>query len=287
MAELHRSWLFSPGSHPDRCMKALASGADQTIWDLEDSVAMDLKEEARSRVRALLNTVHHRMPWVRVNPLTSDLGRRDVEQVAPAVNVVAGRWVIPKADAATARVLHSMRSQGCFDGELLLLIETAEGLSDLLDPRLRALWRSLAPARLAFGGLDLTEDLGGRTDGEDIYLFPRTQISLVSRVLGWPPPVDTVYPKIDDLPGLEESTRRGRRLGFAGKLIIHPRQVEPVHGVFRPTSGELAWASEVMNAAASSEGAVRVAGEMVDLPVIKAARRILENFEGEQSEQPH
>ena len=278
MTELFRSWLFSPGNRPDRCMKALASGADQTIWDLEDAVATDLKEEARSQVRALLNTVQQRVPWVRINPVTTGLGLEDLEQISP----VAGRWVIPKSDGRAARALQSLRNDKRLGGELLLLIETAAGLFDLIDPGLQELWQSLAPARLAFGGLDFTEDLGGRTDGEDIYLFPRSQIALVSRVLGWPPPVDTVYPRIGDITGLEESTRRAQRLGFAGKLVIHPRQVEPVHGVFRPTPGEVAWAREITRAATGSEGAVSVSGTMVDVPVIKAAQRILDLYEAEE-----
>lgn len=277
MAELHRSWLFAPGNRPDRCIRALTSGADQVIWDLEDAVGPALKSEARSKVRGLLSTVSERRPWVRVNCVTEDLGRTDLEELAAVAGEFTGRWVIPKTDAHTARVLHMLRRQGRLRGALLLLIESAVGLSDLTDPGLRDLWQSLAPARLAFGGLDFTEDLGGRAEGEEIYLVARSQIVITSRVLGWAPPVDTVYPQIDDVPGLELSTRRAQRLGFGGKLLIHPRQVQPVHEIFHPTQDEVAWARKVIEAAAASLGeTVQVAGAMVDLPVLTRARRILD-----------
>jgi len=130
--------------------------------------------------------------------------------------------------------------------------------------------------RLVFGDTDLQIDLGMQGAHEEL-LYARSHVVLVSRVAGKLPPVDGVTTALDDSGKLQQDLDRARRLGFGGKLCVHPRQVETVNRGFRPSERELAWAKRVLEAAEASAGvAVRLDGELIDTPVITWARRILE-----------
>jgi citrate lyase subunit beta/citryl-CoA lyase len=127
--------------------------------------------------------------------------------------------------------------------------------------------------RLAFGSIDFQLDTGIE---DDELLVCRSQIVLASRLAGLIAPIDGVTARFDDLEAVRGDTRRARRLGFAGKLCIHPRQVAVVDEVFAPSADELAWAERVMQAAAQTDGAaVALDGKMVDKPVIARARAVL------------
>jgi citrate lyase subunit beta/citryl-CoA lyase len=129
--------------------------------------------------------------------------------------------------------------------------------------------------RLVFGSLDFQVDLGLQGDGEETLYF-RSHLVFVSRLAGIQPPVDGVWTSIDDPTGLRADTMRGRRLGFGGKLCIHPLQVVHVNACFRPSDEQVNWAQRVMEAVLLSKGsAVQVDGGMVDVPVIRKAEAIL------------
>ena len=272
MRERYRTWLYAPLDRPDRCLKALASDADQVIWDLEDAVEESRKESARETLIDLLSTPLARVPWVRINALDTPWGVTDLKTVAPAFGSGKARWVVPKASGATVEIMNTVD----VDGQWLLIVETAEGLMDLLD-RSGQGWQIHGPARLAFGSLDYRNDIGAQeTPDESELLMPRSVLALVSLRWCWDPPIDAVFPGIQDVAGMKASASRGRSLGFGGKMVIHPNQIGPVHTVYEPTSEEVAWAEEVV-AASEARGAVQVQGAMVDRPVIERARRILAN----------
>jgi citrate lyase subunit beta / citryl-CoA lyase len=118
-------------------------------------------------------------------------------------------------------------------------------------------------------------DLGIDGEGEELLYF-RSQLVLVSRLAGIQPPVDGPCTALDDAAQLSADTLRARRLGFGGKLCIHPKQVAPVNAAFAPSPEELAWAKRVLAAAAASDGAaVALDGKMVDRPVILKAEQIV------------
>lgn len=265
--EADRTWLFSPGDVFDRCLKALKSGADQVIWDLEDGVGPDHKEVARDTLRRLLPTVSSdRVPWVRIQSL-DDLDVLD--NVGPRP-----RWVVPKIDGARFEQLQQIaRDHPRADREWLLLVESARGLWDLFhspEP-----WRlGKERLRLAFGSLDFLNDIAGQQTGAETELLgPRTVLPWISRAWDLAGPIDGVYPAIDDAPGLKASTARARTLGFAGRMIIHPRQISPVHETYRPSDAERQWATAILSAKTEA-AVVRIQGQMVDRPVIERARRI-------------
>jgi citrate lyase subunit beta/citryl-CoA lyase len=277
--ERFRSWLFSPADVPERCRKAYRSAADQVIWDLEDGVAPEHKDEARERVLELLAEVagEERRPWVRINAPSTERGREDLERLAAATPRGRRRWVIPKADAQTFAMLAPWRE----GAEWLFIVETATGLLDLLVAPPTD-WRA-AEVRLSFGALDYQLDIGGSTSPDELELLvPRTLLSWVSRRLGFGQPVDVVFPDVPDEEGLKASAGRARRLGFGGKLLIHPRQVPVVHSAFLPTEEERRWAEAILAGMPAGVGAALVDGVMVDRPVLERARSIVAAFQDEE-----
>ena len=262
MAALHRSLLFVPGSRPERFDKALAAGASAVIIDLEDAVAPADKDAARAALAAWLRP-HHAV-IVRINSVDTAWFEHDLALCGqPGVAAV----MVPKAERADT--LARVTAAGA--RALLPLVESAAGLAAL---------GSLAAApgvlRLAFGAIDLQVDLGLRDATEDELLPFRLQLVLASRLAGIAAPVDGVSTAIDDEDQLRIDVQRARRLGFAGKLCIHPRQVAPVNRWLAPSEAELAWARQVLAAAAAAGGAaVAVDGKMVDKPVLLRAEALL------------
>jgi citrate lyase subunit beta/citryl-CoA lyase len=175
--------------------------------------------------------------------------------------------MLPKAERADdfARVRDAVPSAA-----LLPLIETAGGID-----RVREIAGAAGVQRLVFGSIDLQLDLGISGDGEELLLF-RSQLVLASRLAQLAPPVDGVSTAIDDPVALQADAVRARRLGFGGKLCIHPRQVATVNDAFSPDASEIAWARRVVAAAAHADGAaVAVDGKMVDRPVLLRAQALL------------
>ena len=252
-----RSLLFVPATRADRIGKALASGADITIIDLEDAVAPDAKEAAR----AALAGVAHRAA-VRINACGTPWFDGDLAACRDAnVPVV----MLPKAELP----VHVERVRaGAGDCTVIAIVETAAGF-EAID----AVARTPGVARLAFGSLDLQAELG-IDDGDVPLHYFRSRIVLAARLGGLAAPIDGVCTALDDDAVLAAELARARRFGFGGKLCIHPRQVAAVGAAFRPTAAELAWAERVV-AAAGSGAAARVDGRMVDAPVVARARELL------------
>ncbi len=281
-----RSYLFVPADRPERIGKALSSGADAVIVDLEDAVAPQDKAVARGRLADWLQGVSAASVLVRINARSSADFDEDLRVCAhPAVRGV----VLPKAESAddVAAVMAAVSTS--WPGQAVLpLIETAAGFEAVRDVA-----RSPGVGRLLFGSIDFQVDLGieaghglagdhdgGEGDevaGGDALLFFRSGLVLASRLAGLAAPVDGVSTALDDGVALARATARARRLGFGAKLCIHPRQVEAVNRGFSPSDAELDWARRVLAAAAGSGGAaVAVDGRMVDAPVLLRARRLMD-----------
>lgn len=258
---LPRSFLFVPGSRPDRFEKALAAGAHAVIVDLEDAVPPGEKDNARAALAAALPLAQ--LVLVRINAAATPWFDDDVRLCRDAG--VAG-IVVPKAEDAA--VIGRIRAIVGANAALFPLIESARGMWHAAEVA-----RTPGVARLLFGSIDFQLDLGLTDD--DLVAY-RSQLVLVSRVAGLPAPVDGVTTAIDDAEALARDLERTRRLGFGGKLCIHPKQVEDVNAAFRPTPDEIAWAERIVAAMAEAAGAaVAVDGRMVDRPVLLKAREIL------------
>lgn len=284
MSRTARSLLFVPGNRPERFEKALASGADMVIIDLEDAVAPQDKDAARKAVAAWLGNGIRR--GAEPAGAASDADRVEAMAIPPVllrVNSADTPWfeddlalcgqqgvagvMLPKAEGA--EILSRLRLAGA--RSLFPLIESAAGFAEL-----RAISRAPGVERLAFGSIDLQVDLGMREALEEELLYFRSQLVLAARLAGLAAPIDGVSTAIDDPARLDDDSLRARRLGFGGKLCIHPRQIASVNKSFSPSVTELAWARRVLGAAACAGGAaIAMDGKMIDKPVILRARAIL------------
>ena len=265
-----RSFLFVPGNRPERFAKALASGADAVIIDLEDAVPLDAKDTARDALQAAwpsLAAAERARLLVRVNPAGTPWHAADLTAVASLTGL--GALMLPKAENAQ-QVEQAFRTSSML---VLPLIESAEGVGQM-----DAIARAAVTLRLGLGHIDLQADLGMRCGPDEAELAPiRLAMVVASRRAGLPAPVDGVTTATQDAEVLAADAQRSRRFGFGAKLCIHPAQVAGVHQALAPTEAESDWARRVLAAeVAAGGGAFSVDGKMVDPPVLLLARQILQ-----------
>ncbi|USQ76058.1 HpcH/HpaI aldolase/citrate lyase family protein [Ornithinimicrobium cryptoxanthini] len=265
-----RSFLFVPGDRPERFDKAIASGADVVIIDLEDAVAPEAKASARDATVAWL--AGGGRAAVRVNAADSPEHEDDVAALAGIATAATDSGlvaiVLPKADDPD--LASSVANQTGVP--VIALVESALGLV-----RAHEIASATGVSRLAFGHLDYAVDLGSG-NGREPMLHARSTLVLTSRAAGLPGPIDGVTTALDETEVLTDDLAYARDLGLTGKLLIHPKQVEPTHAAHRPSEEDVAWAQRVIEAAASG-GAVRVDGDMVDAPVVARAEDVLRRRE--------
>ena len=268
-----RSFLFVPGSRPDRFAKAVDAGADCIILDLEDAVPPQDKASARDAVGqglAGFTPAQLACTLVRINAADTSWHADDLRMLAGWTARGVGGVVVPKAE--TVDVLQSAAAALGEEAQLVPLIESLAGL-DAVD----LLGRTPQVVRLAFGHLDFQLDLGMRCSAEETELVPvRLALVAASRRAQLPAPVDGVTTDARNAERASSDARRGRDFGFGAKLCIHPDQVGVVNEAFSASAAEIAWARRVVDAARLHEAkAFSLDGRMVDLPVIRLAERIL------------
>ncbi|MDR6536465.1 CoA ester lyase [Variovorax soli] len=263
-----RTYLFVPGTRPERFDKALASGADRVVLDLEDAVAADDKATARGAIATWLQGA---MPAdrsrivVRINDAGSPWFAADLAALGGAQGIDV---LLPKAERASqiAETRAALPNAG-----ILALIESARGVSEV---------DGIAAAgaqRLVFGTLDFALDLDMDISTDACGLgYAASRIAIASRLAGLPSPVAGVTPQLEDEARLLSDLAEARRFGFGAKLCIHPRQVRPIHAALHPSAQALDWARRVLAADAASPGAARLDGRMVDRPVVLQAQRTLD-----------
>ena len=278
-----RSMLFVPGDSERKFARALTSGADALILDLEDSVAPSAKAQARAGVAERLGSA--RGPcFVRINALDSGLALDDlVAIVKPGLDGV----MLPKAagGADVAKLGAWLDAFETLAGLALGTVKIAVVATETA-PALFALG-SYTPAHprliaLTWGGEDLAAALGAATNREPEggwtfpYLVARAQ-ALFAACAAEVTPVDTIHADFRDLAGLEADCRRSRRDGFLGRMAIHPDQVAVINACYSPSDAEAAFARRVVEAfaAAPGAGALALDGKMVDIPHLKAAKKLL------------
>lgn len=260
------TWLYVPGDRPERFSKAVESGADVVIIDLEDAVAEADKEQALRNAVAFLNDGPKKPPvHVRVNDLSTPRGMADLRALADAPELGAVR--LPKVEAAhTVDLLVDV-----FAGRPVsayALLESARGIAHAHEiaahPRV---------AGIALGEQDLAAELG-ITD-EFAFAYLRMQAVVAAAAAGLPPVPMSVYANVRDDEGLATSCLKGRALGLFGRTAIHPRQIPLIRRAFRPSDEEVARAREIVEAS-SARGAVALAdGRFVDAPILARAQAVL------------
>ena len=252
-----RSYLYVPGNRPDRFDKALASGADAIILDLEDAVPHSAKDEARDAVAAWLQTEPVGEIWVRIN--SGDLLEADAKAM---IDAGIRRLSIPKASVVDIERVE--------DVEVIALIETAAGVLDA-----REIAALPGVVRLAIGEVDLSAELN--VTDEHALMPMRGLVILASAAAGLEPPIGPVSRDFKDMDELRESTLSLKSRGFGARAAIHPAQVPIINEAFMPSAEEIATARRLLDALEAAGGGVCLDenGRMVDEAVVRAARRTL------------
>jgi citrate lyase subunit beta/citryl-CoA lyase len=252
--------LFVSGDRPDRFSKAATAGADAVIVDLEDAVQPDAKETAREQLVhgiALLGKAARIL--IRINGVGTPWHEADVH-AAKLLNVAG--VVLSKAERAedVERVARSLGGKG----RVVALVESAAGI---------AAARALASVagRLAFGSLDFAADIGA-AHAREALLGARCELVLASRLARIPGPVDGVTSSTVSKALVQDDAAYARSLGFSGKLLIHPAQIESARLGFMPSRDEVDWAERV---ASETRAVFTIDGMMVDAPVRMRALQIL------------
>ena len=268
-----RSFLFVPANRPERYAKALASGADAVIVDLEDAIAPADKLLARQTLLqtvASLDAAARARLVVRINAAGTSWHADDLAALSTlSAAGIAGVMVSKAESSATLADVAAAVGPAC---ALLPLIESVAGFDavDALAARSQVL-------RLVFGHLDFQADAGLACGLDESELVPvRLALVLASRRAGLAAPVDGISPGTQDMVQLGLDTARSRRGGFGGKLCIHPAQVAVVNAAFAPSAQELDWARRVQATFTAAGGGVfSLDGRMVDAPVLRLAQRTL------------
>ncbi|TMR95863.1 HpcH/HpaI aldolase/citrate lyase family protein [Nonomuraea basaltis] len=267
------TWLYVPGDRPERFGKAVASGADVVIIDLEDAVAPVRKDEARANAVAYLRARQEAdggsgdrpdggavQVHVRVNDLSTPRGLDDLTAVGELADAVR----LPKVGSPA--VLDVVTGAPAY-----AVLESAAGIVNA-----QAIAAHPRVAGVALGEQDLAAELSITDEAAMNHL--RLQVVLAAAAAGLPPVPMSVYPDIKDEAGLIASCRAGRALGLFGRTALHPRQILAIRRAFRPTEEETARAAEIVEAAEragrSGTGAVALPdGRFVDAPIVARARR--------------
>lgn len=278
-----RSFLFVPGDSPAKMAKAVASGADAVIFDLEDAVAPQNKPAARTEVAAFLkaNPASPCQIWVRVNPLDSGLAGDDLAAVL--TGPLPAGIVLPKAEGPVdVAQLSQMLDAADPDGHMRILpvaTETAAApfrLGEYASADLPRLWG------ITWGAEDLSTALGAATNRDAdgnwafTYRMVRSMCLMAARAAGVEP-VETLYADFRDDAGLRASSRAAAGEGFTARLAIHPAQVAGINDSFVPDADSISHAARVVEAFAANPGAgtVGLDGRMLDIPHLTQARAVL------------
>jgi citrate lyase subunit beta/citryl-CoA lyase len=269
-----RSLLFVPGDRPDRMEKGLEIGADALILDLEDSVALQAKPQARIAVATFLRSAQRKAKlFVRVNPL--DSGFID-DDLAAVLDSHPDGLVLPKAEGAESIRALAARCQGI--PILPIVTETPSAVFKI------GSYAEVEQALLGltWGAEDLPSAIGASTarDENSRYLPPYElvrSLTLFGAHAANVAAIETVYPSFRDLEGLRAYAKNGRRDGFTGMMAIHPDQVPIINDAFNPSEDEIAHAKQIVAAFAANpnQGVLQLDGRMIDLPHLKLAQRVL------------
>ena len=277
-----RSLLYVPGDSLRKVTKASTLPADTLILDLEDGVALSQKEAARLTVRQALREIDFgpRERLVRLNNVNGPLAQQDL---AITMEARPDGYVVPKVESVEdlLAVSHFIDEQESLHGwpaghiRLLAMIETARGIMNLREiaqatPRLDA---------LIFGAEDFAASIGAVRTRENGELFYARGALVTAAAAYNLQAIDLVFVSLDDPAGLEAECSNGRQLGFVGKTVIHPGQIETANRIFAPAADEVEAARRLVAAFAQHQqagaGAFAYEGNMVDMPVIRIAQRLL------------
>lgn len=277
-----RSLLFIPGNSPAMLQNADVLGADAYIFDLEDAVSPKEKDAARLLVTSAIKTLDFdkNKIIVRINPLNTGDCAVDIQAIVP----LSPAFIMPTKVSCAEDILkiseliknvEEKHNLGINKIKLIPLIETAEGIENTY----HIAKASERIAALFLGAEDLTSDMQAiRSKQGNEIAYARSRIVTAAKACSIEA-IDTPFTDAHDYDGLVEDARIARSLGFTGKAAISPQHVEGINEAFTPTSEEINYARNVIEAIEEGErlgkGAVSLGGKMIDRPIVLRARKLL------------
>lgn len=275
---MFRSLLFVPGNNPSMLQNADVFIADGIIFDLEDSITITEKDNARNLVNNYLETssVLPKKVILRTNPVDTIWFKKDLELLK---SKKIDYLLLPKMDLSTFELSIQLldrfeESENLDKTKIIALIETAKGVNEV---------QYFAENKRVFGLLLGAEDLANDLEVERTalgveILFSRSKVVL-SSVANKIIPIDTPYTDINNVNGLIEDCKFARSLGMKAKACIHPNQLESVNHIFSPSNEEITWAQQIVKLSIENDkkGAFQYKGKMIDKPIIDKAKKIIDN----------
>lgn len=275
--------MFIPGNNPSMIADAHVYGSDSIMFDLEDAVSINEKDAARYLVYNALKTVDYGETErvVRVNSLDSDFGRDDFEAMVRAkVDVIR----LPKTDTPE-EVIEADNLITEIENKVGMEVGTIKLMAAIESPLGVINAYSIAKSSdrligIALGAEDFVTNMKTERypDGKELFLA-RSNILMAARAAGIYA-LDTVFSNLNDMDGFINETKMIKQLGFDGKSVIHPKQIEEVHKIYAPKMEDIRHAIRVLEgikeAEASGSGVLQVDGKMVDAPIVERAMRVLE-----------
>ena len=281
--ELFRSLLFVPGNRSDMLEKASTADTDILVPDMEDSVPDNEKSNARSLISEKLETLSGKNQSIvpRVNALDTGLTFDDIHAVVNSktygisVGKIESSWDIKEVSKILSQI-ESEKSVELGSTKIIAWIESASAIVNV---------NSIASASdrmlgIAFGGEDFTNDMGIQRSETGIeILYPRSVVAVAAKAAGITA-IDTPYVNFRDNNGLEQEIKSVLPLGFKAKFAIHPGQLQSINNLFSPSEEAIEYANKVIEVFEEAErdgsGATSLDGKMIDVPVVKRARNLLE-----------
>lgn len=286
-----RSLIFIPGNNQRFLEKSNTINSDIICYDLEDSVPQEEKEIARERVRNAIQKINNmedvnkeRILAVRINSPTSDQMVTDLKKViTPGIDAI----VIPKVDdykqiAEISRIIEKEENEKNIQSGMIKIIPSIESALGVVNA-FNIAKSDQRITTLVFGIFDFLHDM--KIDNQDMetitgYMYARAKVPVDARAAGIDS-IDSIWQDIHDHAGLIKDLNLGKKLGYNGKCIIHPSQIEHVHNAFGASNQDIDWAKKVVQALDSgknnSTGAVKLEGKMIDTVHYKQAKRILDS----------
>jgi citrate lyase subunit beta / citryl-CoA lyase len=269
-----RSQLYVPANDVRKMAKSTQSPCDSVIFDLEDAVPPAEKNTARKVLRRVLRELQFPKEvelCVRINPMDSHHSLDDISEFTNEDRI--STIVVPKSEE---RLDDLHRSLG---KDIIPIIETAKGLL-----RVEDVLRSDGVVAVAYGAADFANSLGGKMEEYLGNVYVKTKIAVSARAYNFDP-IDNVYFDLANPSGFEQEALKSKALGYVGKQVIHPSQVELANKIFSPTAEEVAEARKIIEAYQSSatigKGATTLDKKLIDAVHYRNAKKLLDQF-GEQ-----
>jgi citrate lyase subunit beta/citryl-CoA lyase len=283
MKKIRRTMLYIPGNNPAMLLSGGVYGADSILLDLEDAVALNQKDSARILVRNMIRDIDYydTEVCVRVNHLDTPFGLADLEEIVP-LQPDAIRY--PKTETiedlqrliSTIERIEDKHNLPHNKMTIHIMIETALGVQNVYE---LSKYSKRIDA-VTIGGQDLTADMNIKSSKEGYGIDLARKMIVMAAKANRIDAIDTVFVDIDDEDGLAKETEYIRELGFSGKAVINPRQIDIVHEVYTPNDVEVRKAYKIIKAFNKNNeagiGVFAVDGKMVDAPVVARARYVLE-----------